>query len=138
MPPTRRGAGCSARSRGPTRSPPNRGCTEEAQCGPCRPGEWSAENAQGFLQYGGCAAPVLRRRPNQHWRWVLRLLALLYVVLVVSVVIRVFQSPSIRIPSPFELSPVGLVGTLAGLSGLIVSGWLILQIGHALMEIGKG
>jgi len=86
----------------------------------------------------GCAAPVLRRRPNQHWRWVLRLLALLYVVLVVSVVIRVFQSPSIRIPSPFELSPVGLVGTLAGLSGLIVSGWLILQIGHALMEIGKG
>ena len=68
----------------------------------------------------------------------LRLLALLYVVLVVSVVIRVFRSPAMRIPSPFELSPVGLVGTLAGLSGLIVSGWLILQIGHALMEIGKG
>ena len=28
--------------------PPNRGCTEEAQCGSCRPGRWSAENAHIF------------------------------------------------------------------------------------------
>jgi len=66
-----------------------------------------------------------------------RLLGVLSLVLAVYAGLTAIRSPSIRIRSPFELGAVELVVTIAGFAGLILSGWLILQIGWELMDFGS-
>jgi|SoiMethySBSTD1v2_1073268.scaffolds.fasta_scaffold3677492_1 hypothetical protein len=66
---------------------------------------------------------------------VLRLLAVPSLVLLVCVGLSLIESPSIQIRSPFELGAIELVATLAGLVGVIIGGWLILQIGYELMQL---
>ena len=65
--------------------------------------------------------------------WVLRLLALLYLLLAVQTVY--VGCTVIRIPSPFELSRSDLVAAIAGLTGCLIGGWILFEIALALKEL---
>jgi len=94
----------------------------------------SAENAQESPRLGGVLPRYSVADPTQRSRWVLRLLALLYLMIFVSVVISMLRSPSIRIRSPYELDAVELVAISATLIGLTV---LALQIAYELLELSR-
>ena len=66
--------------------------------------------------------------------WVLRLLALLYLLLAVHILY--IGCTVIRIPSPFELSRSDLVAAIAGLTGCLIGGWILFEIALALKELG--
>ena len=117
---------------------PVRGTRTKAYCDLCRPGGWSAENAQPCNPGCGARCPGTPLPASEDFElntlpWVLRLLALLYLLLAMHTLY--VGSTVIRIPSPFELSRSDLIAAIAGLTGCLIGAWILFEIVLALKEL---